>query len=379
MGFFCLGNFIALSGILLVGSTATSGAAVAVVPQANSNGLCYEYVVQAGETCSVIAQAHSITTADIENYNARSWAWPGCGQISQGSFICLSSGEPPMPVALPNAVCGPQVPGTARPNSWSDLGSLNPCAANECCSSLGLCGTTSDFCTSAVHATTALSISTSTHSATPKKTPTSTSTTKSIHQLVASTETSSTSKSKSTSTTKSVPTSKSTTTTEKTTSTHKTTTTTSSTKSTQTKAKPNISTSTSTSTTKSTTINPWLLTMYTKKDCAGDYYILQGHNVGYSKTCVNLRGGLSSKYTETGVSCKWFTNRGKSTSDCDASTFDKPQSWTMEAGLCTVFDTKNCKSSLHSNAYTPDLKAPCQNRGKFDTPTFTSMNCYAEG
>lgn len=134
MGFFCLGNFIALIGILLVGPTATLGAAVAVAPQANSNGLCYKYVVQAGETCSVIAQAHSITTADIETYNARSWAWPGCGQISQGSFICLSSGEPPMPVALPNAVCGPQVPGTARPNSWSDLGSLNPCAANECVS-----------------------------------------------------------------------------------------------------------------------------------------------------------------------------------------------------------------------------------------------------
>ncbi|CAI7624333.1 unnamed protein product [Penicillium viridicatum] len=131
MGFFCLGNFIALISILLVGPTATLGAAVAVAPQANSNGLCYKYVVQAGETCSVIAQAHSITTADIETYNARSWAWPGCGHISQGSFICLSSGEPPMPVALPNAVCGPQVPGTARPNSWSDLASLNTCAANE--------------------------------------------------------------------------------------------------------------------------------------------------------------------------------------------------------------------------------------------------------
>lgn len=119
--------------------------------------------------------------------------------------------------------------------------------------------------------------------------------------------------------------------------------------------------------------------MYTEKECAGDYYILQGYNVGYSKTCANLRGGLRSKYTETGVSCKWFTNRGKSTSDCNASTLDKPQSWIMEAGLCTVFDTKNCKSSLYSNAYTPDPKAPCQNRGKFDTPTFTSMNCYSEG
>ncbi|KAJ9485596.1 hypothetical protein VN97_g7750 [Penicillium thymicola] len=134
MGFFYLGNFIALIGILLVNPTATSGAAVAVAPQADSYGICYKYAVQAGETCSAIAQAHSITTANIETYNARSWAWPGCGQISQGSFICLSPGEPPMPVALPNAVCGPQVPGTARPNSWSDLGSLNPCAANECVS-----------------------------------------------------------------------------------------------------------------------------------------------------------------------------------------------------------------------------------------------------
>ncbi|KAJ5615597.1 hypothetical protein N7537_000711 [Penicillium hordei] len=372
MGFFCLGNFIALIGILLVGPTATSGAAVAVVPQANSNGLCYKYVVQAGETCSVIAQAHSITTADIETYNARSWAWSGCKPISQGSSICLSSGEPPMPVALPNAVCGPQVPGTARPTSWSDLESLNPCVTNECCSSSGLCGTTSDFCTSKAHVTTALSISTSTHSATTKKTTTSTSTTKYIHQLVASTETSSTSKTTKTSTTKCVST-----TTTKTTSTHKTTT--ASTKSSQTKAKTSTSTSTSTSTTKSTTVNPWLLTMYTKKDCAGDYYILQGHNVGYSKTCVNLHGGLSSKYTETGVSCKWFTNRGKSISDCDASTLKRPQSWTVEAGICTVFDTKNCKSSLYSNAYTPELKAPCQNRGKFDTPKFLSMNCYTEG
>lgn len=134
MGCFRFSSLTALIGTFLVSPTATSVAAVAVAPQASSNGLCYRYVVQAGESCSVIAQAHSITMANIETYNARSWAWHGCGKISQGSFICLSAGEPPMPVALPNAVCGPQVPGTTRPNSWSDLKSLNPCAANECVS-----------------------------------------------------------------------------------------------------------------------------------------------------------------------------------------------------------------------------------------------------
>jgi hypothetical protein len=134
MGCFLLRNFVALIGIILVGLTATSGAAVAVAPKASSNGICYIYTVQAGETCSMIAQAHSITVADIETYNARSWAWSGCGHLPQGTFICLSSGEPMMPAALPNAVCGPQVPGTTRPNIWSELGSLNPCVANECVS-----------------------------------------------------------------------------------------------------------------------------------------------------------------------------------------------------------------------------------------------------
>ena len=133
MGCFRPGILIALINVLWVGLT-ISDAAVSVVPQASSDGLCYKYVVQAGETCSMIAQAHSITVADIETYNARSWKWSGCEQIPQGAFICLSAGEPMMPVALPNAACGPQVPGTIRPNNWSQLGSLNPCAANECVS-----------------------------------------------------------------------------------------------------------------------------------------------------------------------------------------------------------------------------------------------------
>ncbi|KGO36402.1 Peptidoglycan-binding Lysin subgroup [Penicillium expansum] len=376
MGHFHLSNFIALIGILLVGPTATSGAAVSVVSQADSNDICSKYVVQAGETCSAIAQAHSITTADIETYNAQSWAWTGCGQISQGDFICLSSGESPMPVALPHAVCGPQVPGTARPNTWSKLGSLNPCPANQCCSSSGLCGTTPDFCTSAAHVPVALSMSTDTQpnqlTTTSQAITISTSPAIPLQKVVTSSETSS-SMTTSTSATTSVPTTTSTTTTTKTTSTLKTTTT--STISSQTKTK----TSTSTSTTKPKIVKPWSLTMYTKQDCKGDYYVLQGHNKGYSDTCLNLHGGLSSKDTDTGVSCKWFTNDGKSSTKCDSGALTRPQSWIVETGICTVFSVKDCKHDLHSNAYTPVPKHPCQNRGKFDTPYFVSMNCYTEG
>ncbi|KGO76574.1 Chitin-binding, type 1 [Penicillium italicum] len=379
MGFFRLSDFIALTSILLVGLAAASGTAVSVAPQADSSGVCYTYVVNAGETCSVIAQANSITTADLEAYNARNWAWNGCAQMSQGDFICLSAGEPPMPVALPHAVCGPQVPGTTRPDIWSELGSLNPCPANQCCSSLGLCGTTPDFCTSAAHVATALSTSTDAQpnqlTAISETTSTFTIPTIPVWKIVTTNETSY-SMTTSTSATKPVPITASTTTSTRTTSTHKTTTTKPTTLS-QTKISP--STSTSTSTSKPKIVKPWSLTMYTEQNCKGDYYVLQGHNVGYSNTCLNLRGGLSSKVTDTDVSCKWFTNDGKSSTKCDSSGLEKPQSWIVETGICTVYSVKDCKHDLFFNAYTPVPKHPCQNRGKFDTPYFVSMNCYTEG
>ncbi|KAJ5793911.1 hypothetical protein N7457_000510 [Penicillium paradoxum] len=362
MGCFHLSNIVALIGVLLVGPTVTLAAALAAAPQPKSNGICYKYVVQAGETCPMIAQAHSITTADIETYNARSYAWYGCKHILQGSFICLSTGEPMMPVALPHAVCGPQVPGTMRPNNWSELGSMNPCSGNQCCSSMGLCGTTPDFCNSAAQANPASPAS--------QKAPTAP-TTKAAPNPVASSATSSTKKAPSTSATKAAPTTSSTTSI-KTTSTTKTTLTTKSTKTSQ------VTTSTSTSTGK-VAKTPWSITMYSKKDCEGDYYVLQGHNLGYSNTCLNLHGGLSSKYTETGVSCKWFTNGGSNYANCDAGTLEAPESWVVQVGLCTVYNAKNCDpSDGHANAYMHENKKPCRNRGKFDTPKFLSMTCYTE-
>jgi hypothetical protein len=102
--------------------------------KATPDGICHANTLQAGETCAALAIRYGITTANIETWNTGAWGWTGCNGVKQGDFICLSSGNHPMPVALPNAICGPQVPGTARPTGLSDLASLNPCASSQCVS-----------------------------------------------------------------------------------------------------------------------------------------------------------------------------------------------------------------------------------------------------
>lgn len=130
-----------LCGILGLLETATAlfpnVRATSTVPEADGNGYCYTYVVQSiDDTCTSIASEYGITKALIEKYNTYTWGWTGCSGIYQGDIICLSSGEPPMPVALPQATCGPQVPGTARPKNYSEVYSLNPCSSGKCVSKL---------------------------------------------------------------------------------------------------------------------------------------------------------------------------------------------------------------------------------------------------
>lgn len=107
----------------------------AAAPTPDKNGMCASYIIQGYDTCGLIAKAHGITEADIESFNKQTWSWLGCNQLYQGDFICLSAGKPPMPMALPQATCGPQVPGTMRPKNWADLTGLNPCPAPQCVSS----------------------------------------------------------------------------------------------------------------------------------------------------------------------------------------------------------------------------------------------------
>lgn len=117
-------------------------------PQPNDDGSCATYTVQADDSCSAIAAANSITADDIDDYNENTWAWNGCSLLYIGNIICLSSGSPPMPAPLANALCGPQMPGTTTPASGTaNISSLNPCPLNACCDVWGQCGITAEFCT----------------------------------------------------------------------------------------------------------------------------------------------------------------------------------------------------------------------------------------
>jgi hypothetical protein len=112
-------------------------------PKQNPDGSCATYTIQSGDFCGAIASANSLTTTQIEQFNTGTWAWNGCSQLWVGTIICLSTGTPPMPAPVANALCGPQKPGTTPPPTGTDLSTLNPCPLNACCD---VWGQVSAFC-----------------------------------------------------------------------------------------------------------------------------------------------------------------------------------------------------------------------------------------
>lgn len=116
-------------------------------PQPNKDGTCKTFTIGNGDECAVIASSNSLTTAQIEERNKRTWGWTGCANLIPGQIICLSTGQPPLPGVNEDAVCGPTVPGTTRPVDIDDLASLNPCPLNACCNIWGSCGISTQFCT----------------------------------------------------------------------------------------------------------------------------------------------------------------------------------------------------------------------------------------
>ncbi|KAK1766312.1 killer toxin subunits alpha/beta [Phialemonium atrogriseum] len=123
------------------------------LPKPEADGYCYAYLVQTGDTCSFLAASYDLTTDKIEQYNSNTWGWNGCAKLFADYYICLSSGYPPMPATVPNAVCGPQVNNTAKAPPGADLSTLNECPLNACCDVWGQCGTTTEFCTTSQSAT----------------------------------------------------------------------------------------------------------------------------------------------------------------------------------------------------------------------------------
>ncbi|KAJ5923463.1 hypothetical protein N7454_008708 [Penicillium verhagenii] len=328
------------------------------IPTADSDGVCYTYTVEAGDTCTSIATAFGITIAEIEEYNTDVWAWDGCNDVKQGAFVCLSSGLPTMPVALPHAICGPQVPGTARPTdmSKSHLASLNPCASNDCCSLDGYCGTTSAYCSStecisncdakAASAVTTSTVSKESSTTTAAKT----TSTKSTSTSTTSTTSKTSTKSSTTSTASSTKTS--------TTTTKKATTT--------------VDTSVSTST-------PWSITIYYEPKCdAGDqgYYLVGGWNYDRTDDCLVLSGGdMPTDDSGPDPWCQWWADGGNAGyTGCGSSTLVHPQSYYITSGQCWAYSDDACSD------YSGQIDSPiigCQYPGKksWNPTTIRSMQC----
>jgi chitinase len=78
-------------------------------PKPYSNGTCFTYVVQDNDNCADIALANKMNKDDIPGYNNETWGWNGCGDLQRQQKICLSTGTPPFPSPMENALCGPQV------------------------------------------------------------------------------------------------------------------------------------------------------------------------------------------------------------------------------------------------------------------------------
>ena len=129
----------------------TTGTLPDLKPKPNPDGSCATYTVKNNDDCSQIAASHSLAVDDITKLNQDTWGFAGCSSLWPDMTLCLSSGKPPMPAPVSDAVCGPQVPGTKKPSSTAGdvLAKLNPCPLNACCNVWGKCGTTEDFCVEA--------------------------------------------------------------------------------------------------------------------------------------------------------------------------------------------------------------------------------------
>ncbi|KAF3225838.1 hypothetical protein TWF106_001711 [Orbilia oligospora] len=124
----------------------SSGALPDLRPKPKPDGSCFSYKIKTGDNCDSLAAEYGLTMEQIKNLNKNTWGWSGCQPLFAGTVICLSTGRPAFPAPIPNAVCGPQKPGSTPPPAGSNIADLNPCPINACCNIWGQCGVTQDFC-----------------------------------------------------------------------------------------------------------------------------------------------------------------------------------------------------------------------------------------
>lgn len=108
----------------------SSGSLPDVRPKPNADGSCFSYQVQNDDNCANLGAEHGLTNDEIEGFNENTWGWSGCKLLFSETIMCLSTGKPPFPATIANAVCGPQKPGSKAPTDGSKIADLNPCPLN---------------------------------------------------------------------------------------------------------------------------------------------------------------------------------------------------------------------------------------------------------
>lgn len=114
----------------------SSGTLPDFVPKPNPDGSCATYTIQQDDSCADLAAEYSLRIRTWKILTRRHEAEMAV-HVWVDSIICLSSGNPPMPAPMANAVCGPQKPSTKRPDDTTDLADLNTCPLNACCNVWG--------------------------------------------------------------------------------------------------------------------------------------------------------------------------------------------------------------------------------------------------
>lgn len=103
-------------------------------PPQNADGSCFTHKIIEGDTCDSLSAEYSLSHELLDEYNKKTWGWNTCKNfLFKETIMCLSKGRPPFPQNLPNAVCGPQKPGSVDPKDDSDISKMNQCPLNACC------------------------------------------------------------------------------------------------------------------------------------------------------------------------------------------------------------------------------------------------------
>ncbi|KAL8284361.1 hypothetical protein RB597_001601 [Gaeumannomyces tritici] len=125
----------------------SAGPMPSFAPLPNADGSCFTHKIVEGDSCDSLSAEYSLSRELLEEYNKKTWGWNTCKNfLFKETVMCLSKGRPPFPANLPNAVCGPQKPGTVDPKDDSDISKMNQCPLNACCNIWGQCGISKDFC-----------------------------------------------------------------------------------------------------------------------------------------------------------------------------------------------------------------------------------------